>query len=115
MDLKLVKGDYLLEAGRVRTAAGAEAVLQRVQLALATRRGSFLAKPEFGSRLHLLLREKPSAREALAFALVQEALAGERELILEQATLSESGGGSVTLTVRLRWRGEGLTATHLVQ
>ena len=115
MDLKLVKGDYLLEAGRVQAATGAEAVLQRVQLALATRKGSFEAKPAFGSRLHLLLREKPAAREALAFALVQEALAGERELMLEQVALCDAGNGAAQLTVRLRWRGEGLTATHLVQ
>jgi len=114
LDLKLVKGDYLVEGGRVQAAAGAQAALQRVQLALATRQGSFLAKPTFGSRLHLLLREKPSAREALAFALVQEALAEERNLLLEQVTLGERDDGVAVLTAFLRWQGEALTVAQVI-
>ena len=114
MELKLIKGDYLVKDGRVQAVEGAQAALQRVQLALATRQGSFLAKPEFGSRLHLLLREKPGVREALAVGLVQEAIGGEGELVLEQVTLKHMADGEAMLTVQLRWQGEALTVEQVL-
>ena len=115
MDLKLGAGDYLVDAGRVQRAEEHEATLQRVQLALATRQGSFLPKPEFGSRLHLLLREKPAARETLAVGLVQEALAAERDLTVESVRLADAGDGAMVLTVALSRLGERMTVAQLVE
>ena len=114
MDLKLEQGAYWMETGRVRRAEESEAALQRVQLTLATRKGSFLPKPEFGSRLHLLLREKPGARETLAVGLVQEALAGERDLTVESVRLEDAGDGAVVLVAVVNWLGESLAVRQTV-
>ena len=65
MELKLEQGDYVPDgAGGFETLDGAQALLARVLFRLTARRGQFPFLPEMGSRLYLLGRERPSAREA---------------------------------------------------
>lgn len=97
MELKLEQGDYVPDgAGGFETLDGAQALLARVLFRLTARRGQFPFLPEMGSRLYLLGRERPSAREALA----QEA-----DLAVLGTELREDGTGAAVLTATLEWRG----------
>ena len=109
MALKLMDGDYVPDGmGDFVSLCGAEDLLNRVLFKLTARRGSFPLLPEVGSRLYLLLREKPSARQAMGAAWAAEALADEDGLSVTEAVWDE---GSHTLRVLLRWRGESLDVT----
>ena len=104
MELMVREGDYLPDGrgGFVR-AEGEQEILQRVMWKLCIRRGSFPFLPELGSQLHLLTREKPSAREALARQYVAQALSDEQDLQVRDVRLEGDG----TLRVEL----EGLEQT----
>lgn len=105
---KLRDGDYCPDgAGAFARAQGAEALLERVMFKLRVRRGSFPWLPHLGSRLHLLLRAKPSARPALGASYAAEALAGEEVAV----TRTEWEEESRRLTVFLRWQGKELSAS----
>ena len=96
---KLREGDYCPNGeGAFQQVSGAEELLERVLFKLSVRRGSFPLLPELGSRLYLLPREKPSAREALA---------GETVNVLRAQWQEETK----QLTVWLEWMGETLTTT----
>ena len=70
MELQIQNGDYVPDGlGGFRRLTGGEALLQRVLFRLVPRRGAFPFMPELGSRLYLVLREKPAARQALAAAV----------------------------------------------
>ena len=101
MELKLVNGDYLPD-GRGGLEQAEEEILQRALSRLTARRGSFPFLPEFGSRLYLLGREKPSLRQALARQYAAEALADEEGLSVTGAEL----GGDGTLKITIQRRGE---------
>lgn len=106
MALKILDGDYVPDgAGAFVSLVGAEALLGRVLFKLTARRGSFPLLPEVGSRLYLLLREKPGARQAMGEIYAAEALAEEEGLTVTEAVWDE---GSHTLRVFLRWREEDL-------
>ena len=78
MELKIANGDYVPDgAGGLCRLGGEEEVLARVLYRLTARRGGRPVLPQLGSRLHLILREKPSARRALAVQDVREALEEE--------------------------------------
>ena len=63
MELQIQNGDYVPDGlGGFRRLTGGEALLQRVLFRLVPRRGAFPFMPELGSRLYLVLREKPAAR-----------------------------------------------------
>ena len=112
MELQIQNGDYVPDGlGGFRRLTGGEALLQRVLFRLVPRRGAFPFMPELGSRLYLVLREKPAARQALAEQYVAEALAAEPGLTVEQVILTESGGGRAQVTVGLTWQGEALSVT----
>ena len=105
---KLREGDYCPNGeGAFQQVSGAEELLERVLFKLSVRRGSFPLLPELGSRLYLLPREKPSAREALAASYAAEALAGETVNVLRAQWQEETK----QLTVWLEWMGETLTTT----
>ena len=105
---KLRDGDYVPDgSGTFARVEGEEAVLERVLFKLQVRRGSFPLMPDLGSRLYLLLRAKPSAREALGASYAAEALAGEAVSVLR----TEWEEGSQRFTVFLRWQGEELSAS----
>ena len=82
-----------------------QALLARVLFRLTARRGQFPFLPEMGSRLYLLGRERPSAREALALQYVTEALVQEADLAVLGTELQEDGTGAAVLTANLEWRG----------
>lgn len=102
MELTLRNGEYARgETGTLVRAEGTQALLQRALFALTCRRGSFPLLPELGSRLHTLLREKPSARAALARQYCAEALA-PLGLTVTQVDLRDDESGAAHLSVRVR-------------
>ena len=110
MEPKLVNGDYVPDgAGGMVRLSEAEEVLARTLFRLTARRGAFPFRPDLGSRLHLLLREPPSARQALAAQYAAQALEEERDLKVTEAALSRTEDRAL-LTVRMEWQGENLTA-----
>ena len=110
-ELKLLDGDYVPNGkGGLCGQTGSQAVLARVLYRLTARRGAMPFLPDMGSRLHLLLREKPSARQALAAQYVAEALEEEADLKVTGVELTQ-GREKADLTVRLDWQGEPLTVT----
>ena len=111
MELKIVNGDYVPDgAGNLCRLGGEEEVLARVLYRLTARRGGLPFLPRLGSRLHFILREKPSARRALAVQYVREALEEETDIQLAGVELADRGE-QAELTVRLNWRGEDLAVT----
>ena len=114
MERKLVNGDYFPDGkGGLTVLTGAEEVLQRALFRLTARRGALPFLPELGSRLYLLPREKPSARQALAVQYAAEALGDEEDLRVTGAQLNETAEG-LRLTVYLDWQGQGLSAGLLI-
>ena len=69
-------------------------------LRLKARRGGFVLAPEFGSRLHLVPREKPSARLSAALRYSAEALAAE-PVTVTAASLADAADGTLELTLTL--------------
>ena len=111
MEWMLINGDYVPDGSRgVKRLEGSEAVLQRALFRLCARRGALPFLPRLGSRLHLVLREKPSARQALAAQFVAEALEDESDLTVSQVTLGPCVDGQAQLTVALAWGGNNLRA-----
>ena len=110
MERKLSQGDYLPGAqGDFQLLDGAQALLQRVLFRLTARRGGLPFRPNLGSRLYQVLREKPSARQALAAQYAAEALEEETDLKLSRVEWQDTENGG-RVVVRLEWRGETLTA-----
>lgn len=113
MEFQLKNGDYLPDGtGGFAVCTGREALLARVLFLLTARRGAFPLLPDLGSRLYLLPRERPSARQALAGAYAAEALAGETDVQLTGVLWQEEAG---TLTVFLTQNGEGLSVSLAIQ
>lgn len=105
---RLRGGDYCPDgAGGFLQESGAAEALERALFLLTVRRGSFPLLPELGSRLYLLRREKPSAREALGAGYAAEALAGEDDLEVTGTAWDEE---AKQLTVYLNWKGQSLEA-----
>lgn len=103
MELEMRNGDYVPDgAGGVRRLEGQEALLQRVLFRLTARRGSFPFWRTLGSRLWQLGRLGASVRPAAARQYVEEALAEEAGVTVEDVVLTERDGGGM-LAVSLRW------------
>lgn len=110
MERKLINGEYVPNgAGGLTTLEGAQEVLSRVLFRLTARRGGLPFRPNLGSRLYQILREKPSARQALAAQYAAEALEEETDLKLSGVEWQDTEDGG-RVVVRLEWRGETLTA-----
>ncbi len=100
MELKLRDRDYVADGkGGFLGAEGTELVLQQALYLLSARRGGFSLLPEVGSRLHLLGREKPSAREMLGKIYAQEAL---DPLGLTVKDVTVTGGDPLLVTIAAR-------------
>ena len=98
MENLCVNGDYVPDGfGGFTRLQGTQALLQRALFKLCCKRGSFPFLPDLGSQLHLLGREKPSVRQALARQYAAEALADETDLTVTGAELSGNGTLKVTL------------------
>lgn len=114
MERKLVNGDYVPDGrGGLAVLTGAEEILQRALFRLTARRGALPFLPELGSRLYLLPREKPSARQTLAAQYAAEALRDEEGLRVTGAEVRETAEG-LRLTVSLDWQGQELSAGLLI-
>lgn len=110
MEWKLSQGDYVPDGvGGLTALNGGEEMLARALYRLTARRGALPFMPELGSRLYLLGREKPSARQALAAQYVTEALREEPDLSVRSVELVQDGERG-RLTVYLDWQGEELVA-----
>lgn len=110
MERKLINGEYVPNgAGGLTTLEGAQEVLARVLFRLTARRGGLPFRPNLGSRLYQVLREKPSARQALAAQYAAEALEEETDLKLSGVEWQDTENGG-RVVVRLEWQGETLTA-----
>lgn len=110
MELELKDRDYIPDGyGGLVRGEGAREVLARVLFRLTARRGAMPFLPELGSRLHEILREKPSARLAAAKQYVAQALEQE-EVDITDVTLTDCGQGA-QLMVTLVWKGETLSVT----
>lgn len=106
MALQVKNGDYVPNgAGGFVAVSGGQALLDRVLFRLTARRGAFPLLPEFGSRLYLLPRKKPSARQALAASYAAEALADETDLKITKTVWEED---RAALTVYFSWNGQAL-------
>lgn len=102
MELELLDGQYVTGENKAPIEVnGTEELAQRIARKLQVRRGAFLPLPEFGSRLHLLGRVRPSEREAAAQQYVREALSDEEGLSLESLTLCEGADGDALLRLSL--------------
>ncbi len=116
MELKIKNGDYIPDGvGGEARAEGTEELLARALFRLSVRRGSFPFLPGLGSELHLLAGERPGARQAAARQYATAALAEETELTVEDAELTECGGGLCRVRVSLRCGGENALAELTVR
>ena len=107
MELKLTDGKY--KKGNYQSLAQVdeiEELLQRLEMKLRTRRGTFVPLPEYGSRLHLLSQEKPSNRQSAARQYVLEALANETDLELGYLELMSNTDGDAQLSLSFTYKGE---------
>ncbi|MFI3251194.1 MAG: hypothetical protein R3Y07_09595 [Eubacteriales bacterium] len=115
MELFIENGDYVPDGlGGFVTVEQGEEMLQRVLTLLKVPRGSFYPVPTLGSRLHLLGRELPSARQVIATQYVVEALSGESDLVVEQVELSAGNESEMVLEVGLIWKGGSYTLSTTI-
>ncbi len=111
MSLLLTNRDYAADGnGGGAAVRDGEELGGGVLFRLTARRGSFPFLPGLGSRMHQLRREKPSAWESLAQQYAAEALDGLEGVAVTGAQVRREGEG-LAVTVRLLWRGEGLSVT----
>lgn len=115
VELLIRNGDYVPDgAGSLCRLTGEEEMLARVLYRLTARRGGLPFLPRLGSRLYLLPREKPSARQTLAAQYVAEALEEEPELKVTEVILTEDRD-QAELTVWLEWNGSPASVTVELQ
>ena len=107
MSIQMDQKDYVADGGTVASASGGSALLSDVLFRLSARRGGFVLLPEFGSRMYLLRREKPSARAALARQYAAEALADLTDVEVTDAAVSAEGE-VLRVQVKLTRQGEPL-------
>ena len=107
MEMKLFDGDYVHDGyGGFETVTGANEILNRVLFKLTARRGSFPLIPELGSRLYLLIREKPSDRLSAARQYIMEALSDEENISLDDVKLADNGSGQLDITAWFNYNGD---------
>lgn len=107
MELKLTGGKYTLGTCRDPVEIKElEELEQRIVMKLTVRRGAFSPLPDYGSRLYLLSRTKPSSRETAARQYIQEALADENDLELSALELSQTEDGDDALRLTFTYKGE---------
>ena len=107
MELKLTDGKYSLgTCGSPNEVAELDELLQRISMKLTVRRGAFSPLPDYGSRLYLLSRTKPSMRETAARQYVTEALADETGLVIKELELTQTAEGEALLSLTFTYKGE---------
>lgn len=110
MSMRIKDGDYIPDgSGSFYQLSDKEELLGRVLFRLTARRGAFPFLPELGSRLYRLGQEKTSRRAALAKQYVEEALADEEGLCVQDVEWKEESGA---LIVHLNWREEQISLSY---
>jgi phage gp46-like protein len=110
MSIHMTDRDYLSDGlGSVASVSGGSALLEDILFRLTARRGGFALLPEFGSRMYLLSREKPSARNAVARQYAAEALADLGDVEVTGAWVKQLEG-RLQVQVELNRQGETLAA-----
>lgn len=106
MELKIVNGRYQIGPNRgLIEICDAEELIQRINMKLKVRRGTFIPLPDYGSRLYLLQQVKPSERCSAARQYVLEALSEEKEIELSSLELSDDKNGSAKLSLSFVYKG----------
>lgn len=102
----LHNGDYVPDGtGGFEKKDGVQGLLCEALFRLSVKRGSFPLLPELGSRLHLVGREKPSARNMAARQYALEALEG-LDVTVDDATVTLLPNGVAQIRVTLLAAGE---------
>jgi len=113
MSMRLKDGDYIPDGnGSFCKVADKMELLERVLFRLTARRGAFPFLPLLGSRLYRLAQEKTSRRAALAKQYVEEALAEEAGLSVQDMEWKEESG---TLIAHLSWRDEQFSLSYMTE
>ncbi len=108
MSIQMDQKDYVADGvGSVVSVSGGNALLSDILFRLSARRGGFVLMPEFGSRMHLLRQEKPSAWSALACQYAAEALEELTDVTVTDAAVT-AAGNRLNVRVDLSWHGEPL-------
>lgn len=80
-----------------------EAKLQSIRLRLIIQRGSFIYDETLGSRLYLLLREKPSNWDKLGRIYVEEALSDEEDIEIIDVEIEVINKKQICIKVYFKW------------
>lgn len=76
---------------------------QNIMIRLITERGSFIYDERLGSRLKLLLREKPSDWNDKAMLYVLEALEDEKDVDILEVVVSRKNKTQISIYILFKW------------
>ena len=98
MELKLSEGRYVTRAGVLEAVDGYEELAQRIMMKLTAHRGRFWPKPDYGSRLYMLVNgERPSNRENAVRQYVAEALSDEPDVELKELSIKNTASDAISI------------------
>lgn len=96
MELKLSEGRYVVASNGLETVDGYEELAQRIMMKLTAHRGKFWPKPDYGSRLYMLINgERPSNRENAVRQYVAEALSDEPDVRLKEVSIKNTASDAI--------------------
>lgn len=98
MELKITEGGYSVRANALETVDGYEELAQRIMMKLTAHRGKFWPKPDYGSRLYMLINgERPSNRENAVRQYVAEALSDEPDVELKELSIKSTASDAMSI------------------
>ena len=104
MELKLSEGRYAVRARTLDSVSGDEELAQRIMMKLTAHRGKFWPKPDYGSRLYLLINgERPSNRENAVRQYVAEALSDEKGVELKDISISQTASDAIFIKLKFAY------------
>ena len=104
IDYKLENRDLVKKGlGDLQIIEGLEAKKQSMMIRLIVERSSFIYDEELGSRLKLLLREKPSRVNRMADLYVREALEPEEDIEILKVDVKWLGKKRILILVYFIW------------
>ena len=104
MELKLSEGRYAVKSRTLDSVSGNEELAQRIMMKLTAHRGKFWPKPDYGSRLYLLINgERPSNRENAVRQYVAEALSDENGVELKDIGISQTASDAIFIKLKFAY------------
>ena len=98
MEIKLNEGRYVTSSGVLEEVSGYEELAQRIMMKLTAHRGKFWPKPDYGSKLYMLINgERPSNRENAVRQYVAEALSDEPEVELKELSIKNTASDAISI------------------